>query len=72
MYAYDIICILNTIQKNALKPNPQPRRPRSPASRKTKKTKPAPAALLRTRFSARQLLRHFHKLLPVSLLAGWL
>lgn len=28
--------------------------------------------MLRTRFSARQLLGQFHKLLPVSLIAGWL
>lgn len=67
MYAYTIVCILHTIQKNPFKPNTQTRR--RPAS---KKIKPAPTPLLRTRFSARQLLRHFHKLLPGSLLAGWL
>jgi hypothetical protein len=63
LYAYDIICILNTIQKNALKPNPRPRRP-------PQKQKPPP--LLRTRCSPGQLLRLFHQLLPASLLAGWL
>ena len=69
MYAYYNICILNTLEKNALKSNrPSPRRPRPVA----KKTHPLPAPLLRTRFSARQLLGRFHKLLPLSLIAGWL
>jgi len=65
MYAYDIICILKIIQKNALKSHRQ-------QSSAPKKTQPPPAPLLRTRFCARQLLCHFHKLLPVSLIAGWL
>ncbi len=69
MYAYYSICILDTIQKNARKPIRRPHPRRSPTS---KKTKPAPAPLLRTRFSAPQLLHHFHKLLPASLLADWL
>jgi Transposase DDE domain len=65
MYAYYNICILNILQKNILNhaacaPGPQ------------KKTQPPPTPLLRTRFSTRQLLRHFHQLLPVSLIAGWL
>ena len=65
MYAYDTICILTPLKK-ASKPK------RSPRAAASKKTKPATAPLLRTRFSARQLLRHFHKLLPASLLVGWL
>jgi hypothetical protein len=69
MYAYYIICILNTIEKNALKSKRQPRCRPSPA---LKKTQPPPAPRLRTRFSARSLLGHFHKLLPRSLIAGWL
>jgi hypothetical protein len=69
VYAYYIICILNTIEKNALKSTRQPRYRRSPAP---KKTPPPSAPLLRTRFSARQLLGQFHQLLPLSLLAGWL
>lgn len=69
MYIYDSICILHTLQKNARKPNRFSRRRPSPAPQKAK---PAPAPRLRTRFSARQLLGHFHKLLPPSLLADWL
>lgn len=69
MYAYDSICILITIKKNALKANRQPHRRHCPAS---KKAKPPPASLLRTRFSARQLLCRFHKLLPLSVIDGWL
>lgn len=65
MYVYDIICILNTIEKNASKSNRR-------HSRAPKKTLPPPAPLLRTRFSAPQLLHQFHKLLPLSLLEGWL
>ena len=65
MYAYDIVCILNTLQKNARKSN----RPHSPASQKAK---PPPAPPLRTRFSARQLLRRFHRLLPLSVMDAWL
>ena len=65
MYAYYSICILITIQKNARKPDPRPPRP-------PKKTPPLPPPLLRTRFSAQQLLGHFHKLLPASLLVAWL
>lgn len=61
MYAYYSRCILQC-QKNASKPG---RRPPQPAT-------PSPSPLLRTRFSARQLLGHFHQLLPASLLAGWL
>lgn len=69
MYAYYSICILHTIQKNALNSKGH-----LPAGRclASKKTKPQPSALLRTQFSARQLLRHFHKLLPVGLIAEWL
>jgi hypothetical protein len=65
MYAYYNICILITIQKNALKPTH--RLPPSP-----KRTTPPPPPLLRTRFSTQQLLRRFHRLLPASLLSGWL
>ncbi len=62
MYAYNNICILTTIQKNARQPK-----------RKSPKTKtPPPSELLRARFSTAQLLGRFHQLLPVSLLAGWL
>lgn len=63
MYACNSICILHTIEKNTPKSKPQP-------SRSPKKIPPEP--LLRTRFSAPQLLRQFHKLLPLSLLDGWL
>jgi hypothetical protein len=69
MYAYYSICILNIIEKKAPKSNRQPRRRHPPAPRKTP---PPPSPLLRTRFSARQLLCQFHKLLPLSLLGGWL
>jgi len=41
-------------------------RPQSPAG------PPPPASLVRTRFSAAQLLPEFQKLLPVTLLAAWL
>ena len=58
MYAYYNTCIPFTI----------PKKP----SRSPKSLKPPPLPLLRTRFSAQQLLHHFHKLLPASLLAGWL
>lgn len=71
MYAYSIICILNTIEKNTLRSN----RPSAKATPRCKKLKPPqapPPPLLRTRFSARQLLRRFHHLLPLSLLEGWL
>ncbi len=62
MYAYNSICILTTLQKNARQPK-----------RKSPKTKtPPPSELLRARFSTAQLLGRFHQLLPVSLLAGWL
>ena len=62
MYAYYSICILNTIQKNAPLPKP-------PAS---KAKNQAPCPLLRTRCSTAQLLGHFQRLLPLSLLADWL
>ena len=62
MYAYNSICILTTLQKNARQPK-----------RKSPKTKtPPPSELLRARFSTAQLLGRFHQLLPVSLLAAWL
>lgn len=64
MYAYNNICILITIQKNASHPAlPPPARHKSPCP---------PTPLLRTRFSAPQLLCRFNQLLPASLLAGWL
>lgn len=65
MYAYYSICILSILQKNALKPA----RPQRPSR---KKAPPAALPQLRTRFTAAHLLRRFHKLLPVDLLAGWL
>ncbi len=65
MYAYYNICILFTIQKNALKPGGR-------LLQTPKKPNPPPLPLLRTRCSAQQLLRHFHQLLPASLLADWL
>src|SRR6266853_810272 len=64
MYAYDNICILSILQKNT--PIPADRSPK-PAN----KINAAPQ-LLRTRFSASQLLHRFHKLLPASVLASWL
>src|SRR5437899_2881056 len=74
MYAYNIICILHTLQKNALKPHRRPA-PASPSQRLGKKPPPAqspPVQLLRTRFSPAQLLEHFRKLLPATQLASWL
>jgi len=59
-YAY-----LLSSQKNTRKPDPRPPQP-------PKKTPPPHPLLLRTRFSAQQLLGHFHKLLPASRLAAWL
>lgn len=56
-------------QKNAHKSKKPPHRQPSSAPLPTP---PPPAPLLRTRFSARQLLGQFHKLLPGSVLAGWL
>jgi hypothetical protein len=50
--------------------NPSPKK--QPQRRPAKPAKPQPPELLRTRFCIRQLLRHFHKLLPASLLATWL
>lgn len=69
MYAYYKICIL-IIEKNTLKPSPKS--PQAPSPKKRKELAPGPPPLLRTRFSATQLLRRFHRLLPVSLIAGWL
>lgn len=63
MYAYTSICIICILEKNALKPCRHPQAP---------KQNPPPPPLLRTRLSSRQLLRQFHKLLPLSLLASWL
>ncbi len=65
MYAYYSICIIITLEKNT----PQPNRRHCPPA---KKSKPPAAPLLCTRFSTRQLLRRFHHLLPLSLMAGWL
>src|SRR5512145_2072096 len=62
MYAYYNICILTIIQKNTRKPDHRP----------LQTPKKTPPPLLRTRCSAQQLLSHFHKLLPASLLAAWL
>lgn len=55
------------------KSNPRNSPPKKPPRRpQAQLAKPQPPELLRTRFCARQLLRHFHKLLPVSLLVTWL
>jgi hypothetical protein len=43
-----------------------------PDKKHGKTAAPQPQDLLKTRFSASQLLAQFHKLLPVSLLASWL
>ena len=43
-----------------------------PARQQAKKAQPQSPQLLRTRFSPDQLLCHFRKLLPISLLATWL
>lgn len=43
-----------------------------PLGAKSPLPKAPPPQLLRTRFSARQLLDRFHRLLPLSLLEGWL
>jgi hypothetical protein len=69
MYVYYTICILKTIQKNARKAKTS-----RPSARHAQPNPPPPPAppLLRTRFSAKQLLGRFHQLLPVSLLARWL
>lgn len=69
MYAYYSICILLIIEKNAPEPGRQARRRQRPASHRPK---PPAAPLLRTRCSPRQLLGHFHQLLPLSLIDGWL
>lgn len=61
-----MICILDIVEKNALKPAP----PSSPKRRQALQTPPPP--LLRTRWRPDQLLGRFHRLLPVSLLASWL
>lgn len=50
----------------------KPALPNRPAAQAPPPDPPPPAPLLRTRFSAAQLLRCFHQLLPLSLLAGWL
>ncbi len=42
------------------------------AKRKSKSKTPTDSPLLRTRFSCAQLMRRFHKLLPATLLMGWL
>ena len=52
--------------KSKSPPKKQARRPQA------HRAHPQPPQPLRTRFSARQLLRHFHKLLPASWLATWL
>ncbi len=70
LYACYIICILDIIEKNALKPATPPLRPAGPKPRKD--PAPPPPPLLRTRFSPAQLLCRFRKLLPLSLLASWL
>lgn len=69
MYAYYSICILHIIEKNAPQPNRKARRRPRPTSHQPK---PPAGPLLRTRFSPRQLLCRFHKLLPLSLVKGWL
>ena len=48
--------------------HPRKSRPRKPPGRPP--AKPQPPALLRTRFGARQLLGHFHQLLPAAWLAA--
>lgn len=56
-------------------PHTQNGRPpnRNRTSRKQSRPRPLhPASLLRTRFSAAQLLPQFHRLLPVALLSTWL
>ena len=68
MYVLYSICILHILKKNTPKSSSQPRR-RRPGS---KKAQPPPAPLLRSRFSAPQLLGQFYKLLPLSLIEGWL
>jgi hypothetical protein len=45
---------------------------KTPALKQAKPLAAHPPELLRTRFCARQLLGHFRKLLPVSMLATWL
>jgi hypothetical protein len=70
LYAYIIVCILNTIEKNALRSKPTSAK--APPGRKKNKPQAPPPQLLRTRFCAHQLLAGFHRLLPVGLLKGWL
>lgn len=69
MYAYSSICILITIEKNALHFHPPTAPPRP---KKPKVSSSAPACLLRCALSAHQLLRSFQDLLPTRLLASWL
>jgi Transposase DDE domain len=71
MYAYSIVCILFIIEKNVPHPN-RPSAKTTPRRKKLPSPSAGPPQLLRTRFSARQLLHRFHQLLPLSLLEGWL
>jgi hypothetical protein len=51
---------------------PAAKLPQAAPTQKTNAAQTAPPNRLRTRFTAPQLLRQFHRLLPVSLLARWL
>jgi hypothetical protein len=51
---------------------PAAKLPQAAPAQRTNSAQTAPPNRLRTRFTAPQLLRQFHRLLPVSLLAGWL
>jgi hypothetical protein len=56
----------------ARKRGPAAKPPPAAPAPKTHSAQSAPPNRLRTRFTAPQLLCQFHRLLPVSLLAGWL
>src|ERR1017187_1528017 len=51
---------------------PAAKLPQAAPAQRTNSAQTAPPSRLRPGFTAPQLLRQFHRLLPVSLLAGWL
>src|SRR5664280_913533 len=67
-----MVCMYNIIHTSMTNPKSNPGK--SPAKPKPQPSRPQaqPTELLRTRFSARQLQRHFAKLLTASWLATWL
>ena len=64
--------IIHTYMSTPRSRRPRPSRSQRRAPNRRPSLPPTEPPLLRTRFSAAQLLRQFHQLLPVSLLASWL